>query len=78
MDETLIWVTLLAAIMGMVAGSVVGAYVARHRIIELTDLMFPDYRRMIRGAFLGGVAGGLVLPKLTLMGYLVYFLISNG
>lgn len=72
--ETLLSLTFLAMVVGALLGASIGAYIARRRVFDLSELLRPEKSRMWKGAVIGIIFGLFLGPKLILVGYMFYIL----
>lgn len=71
MSETLLIVAAVATVAGLACGALVGAWVGHRRAANLVDLARPSRRRAVRGALIGTVFGGFVIPKVAVLIYVL-------
>ncbi len=75
--NALITIAFTAFFAGGIIGAFVGAWVAKRRVRDLTDLYHADSRRMVRGALIGTLFGGFILPKLAVVVYVIRYIFSK-
>ena len=71
MSETLLIVAAVATVAGLACGALVGAWVGHQRPANLVDLARPSRYRAVRGALIGTVFGGVVIPKVAVLIYVL-------